>query len=71
MRESMRSGRPSPTRPNAHPLPVVNNYSTLHALVREWRSDLNGTTVRDVYSQNKNELTAPPSATVSSFLFCE
>ncbi|WP_332327315.1 Rqc2 family fibronectin-binding protein, partial [Salinibacter sp.] len=39
------------------PTPVVNNYYTLRALVREWRSDLEGTTVRDVYSQNKNELT--------------
>ncbi|MEF8866231.1 MAG: NFACT family protein, partial [Salinibacter sp.] len=36
---------------------MVNNYYTLRALVREWRSDLEGTTVRDVYSQNKNELT--------------
>jgi predicted ribosome quality control (RQC) complex YloA/Tae2 family protein len=36
---------------------VVNNYYTLRALVREWRVDLEGTTVRDVYSQNKNELT--------------
>jgi len=37
--------------------PVVNNYYTLRALVREWRPDLHGTTVRDIYSQNKNELT--------------
>jgi len=35
---------------------VVNNYYTLRALVREWRADLVGTTVRDVFSQNKNEL---------------
>jgi len=37
--------------------PVVNNYYTLRALVREWGGDLDGTTVRDVYSQTKNELT--------------
>ncbi len=36
---------------------VVNNYYTLRALVREWRPDLHGTTVRDIYSQTKNELT--------------
>jgi predicted ribosome quality control (RQC) complex YloA/Tae2 family protein len=36
---------------------VVNNYYTLRALVHEWRPDLHGTTVRDIYSQNKNELT--------------
>jgi len=36
---------------------VINNYYTLRALVREWQPDLAGTTVRDVYSQNKNELT--------------
>ena len=36
---------------------MVDNYYTLRALTREWRSDLDGTTVRDVYSQNKNELT--------------
>ena len=36
---------------------MVNNYYTLRALVREWRPDLHGTTVRDIYSQNKNELT--------------
>lgn len=36
---------------------MVNNFYTLRALVREWKSDLEGTTVRDVYSQNKNELT--------------
>jgi predicted ribosome quality control (RQC) complex YloA/Tae2 family protein len=35
---------------------VVNNYYTLRALVREWRPDLRGTTVRDVFSQNPNEL---------------
>jgi predicted ribosome quality control (RQC) complex YloA/Tae2 family protein len=35
---------------------VINNYYTLRALVREWRPDLVGTTVRDVFSQNKNEL---------------
>ena len=35
---------------------VVNNYYTLQALVREWRPDLVGTTVRDVFSQNPNEL---------------
>jgi len=35
---------------------VINNFYTLQALVREWRSDLVGTTVRDVFSQNKNEL---------------
>ena len=35
---------------------MVNNYYTLQALVREWRPDLVGTTVRDVFSQNKNEL---------------
>ncbi|WP_103027141.1 Rqc2 family fibronectin-binding protein [Salinibacter altiplanensis] len=36
---------------------MVNNYYTLRALVREWQPDLEGTTVRDVYSQAKNELT--------------
>ncbi len=36
---------------------MINNYYTLRALVREWQPDLAGTTVRDVYSQNKNELT--------------
>jgi predicted ribosome quality control (RQC) complex YloA/Tae2 family protein len=36
---------------------VVNNYFTLQALVREWRPDLVGGTVRDVFSQHKNELT--------------
>lgn len=36
---------------------MVNNYYTLRALVREWQPDLDGTTVRDIYSQNKNELT--------------
>lgn len=36
---------------------MVNNYYTLQALVREWRSDLLECTVRDVYSQVKNELT--------------
>ena len=36
---------------------MVNNYYTLRALVREWQPDLEGTTVRDIYSQNKNELT--------------
>ena len=47
-------------RPHTHtPVrqPVVNNYYTLRALVREWQPDLEGTTVRDIYSQNKNELT--------------
>jgi len=36
---------------------VINNYYTLRALVREWRPDLVGTTIWDIYSQNKNELT--------------
>lgn len=36
---------------------MVNNFYTLQALVREWQPDLVNTTVRDVYSQNKNELT--------------
>ncbi|MFB6231731.1 MAG: NFACT RNA binding domain-containing protein [Salinibacter sp.] len=36
---------------------MINNYYTLRALVREWRPDLVGTTIRDIYSQNKNELT--------------
>jgi predicted ribosome quality control (RQC) complex YloA/Tae2 family protein len=35
---------------------VVNNYYTLQALVREWRPDLTGTRVQDVFSQNPNEL---------------
>jgi predicted ribosome quality control (RQC) complex YloA/Tae2 family protein len=35
---------------------VINNYYTLQALVREWRPDLVGATVVDVFSQNKNEL---------------
>jgi predicted ribosome quality control (RQC) complex YloA/Tae2 family protein len=36
---------------------VVNNYYTLQALVREWRPDLVGCVVQDVFSQHKNELT--------------
>ncbi len=36
---------------------MVNNYYTLRALVREWQSDLDGTRIQDIYSQNKNELT--------------
>jgi predicted ribosome quality control (RQC) complex YloA/Tae2 family protein len=36
---------------------VVNNYYTLRALVHEWHADLQGATVRDIYSQTKNELT--------------
>ena len=36
---------------------MVNNYYTLQALVREWRPDLVGCTVQDVFSQHKNELT--------------
>ncbi|MCS3675305.1 putative ribosome quality control (RQC) complex YloA/Tae2 family protein [Salinibacter ruber] len=36
---------------------MVNSYYTLRALAREWHADLEGTTVRDVYSQTKNELT--------------
>ena len=35
---------------------MVNNYYTLQALVREWRPDLTGTRVQDVFSQNPNEL---------------
>ena len=35
---------------------MVNNFYTLRALVREWRPDLRGTRVRDVFSQNPNEL---------------
>ena len=53
-------GSAHPLHPCSHasrPIPVVNNYYTLRALVREWQPDLEGTTVRDVYSQNKNELT--------------
>jgi predicted ribosome quality control (RQC) complex YloA/Tae2 family protein len=42
---------------------VVNNYYTLRALVREWHADLEGTTVRDIYSQTKNELTVVLSGT--------
>ncbi|PSQ81191.1 MAG: hypothetical protein BRD41_03320 [Bacteroidetes bacterium QS_1_63_11] len=36
---------------------MVNSYYTLRALVREWQPDLADTTIRDIYSQNKNELT--------------
>jgi predicted ribosome quality control (RQC) complex YloA/Tae2 family protein len=36
---------------------VVNNYYTLRALVREWRSDLVGCVVQDAFSQHRNELT--------------
>ena len=36
---------------------MVNNFYTLRALVREWRPDLKGCTVTDVFSQHKNELT--------------
>jgi predicted ribosome quality control (RQC) complex YloA/Tae2 family protein len=36
---------------------VVNSYYTLRALVHEWQPDLADTTIRDIYSQNKNELT--------------
>ena len=35
---------------------MINNYYTLQALVREWRPDLVGAAVVDVFSQNKNEL---------------
>ena len=42
---------------------MVNNYYTLRALVREWHADLEGTTVRDIYSQTKNELTVVLSGT--------
>ncbi len=36
---------------------MVNSYFTLQALVREWRPDLVGCTVRDIFSQHRNELT--------------
>ncbi|HKL88608.1 MAG TPA: NFACT family protein, partial [Salinibacter sp.] len=36
---------------------MVNNYYTLQALVREWRPDLVGCVVQDVFSQHRNELT--------------
>jgi len=36
---------------------VVNNFYTFQALVREWRPDLVGCVVQDVFSQHKNELT--------------
>lgn len=36
---------------------MVNNYYTLRALVHEWKPDLVGCTVLDVFSQQKNELT--------------
>lgn len=45
-----------PIRPHSHTPTVVNNFYTLQALVREWRFDLEGCTVLDVFSQNKNEL---------------
>ncbi|MFB6248596.1 MAG: NFACT RNA binding domain-containing protein [Salinibacter sp.] len=35
---------------------MIDNYYTLQALVREWRPDLVGAAVVDVFSQNKNEL---------------
>lgn len=44
-------------RGNAQRNVVVNNYYTLRALVREWHPDLVGCSVRDVFSQNKNEMT--------------
>jgi predicted ribosome quality control (RQC) complex YloA/Tae2 family protein len=47
---------------------VVNNYYTLRALVREWQPDLEGTTVRDVYSQNKNELTVALGGTEQDWM---
>ena len=47
---------------------MVNNYYTLRALVREWRSELEGTTVRDVYSQNKNELTVALGGTEQDWM---
>ena len=36
---------------------MVNNFYTLQALVREWRPDLGGCVVQDVFSQHRNELT--------------
>ncbi|PEN13324.1 hypothetical protein CRI94_11060 [Longibacter salinarum] len=36
---------------------MVDSYFTLRALVREWQTDLIGTTIIDAYSQSKNELT--------------
>jgi len=47
---------------------VVNSYYTLRALVREWQPDLKGTTVRDVYSQNKNELTVALGGTEQDWM---
>ena len=41
---------------------MVNNFYTLQALVREWRPDLSGTRVLDVFSQTKNELTVALAA---------
>ena len=53
----MRPGRPDAHRPaQERPNGVVNNYYTLRALVREWRDDLVGCAVVDVFSQVKNEL---------------
>lgn len=56
--------RPVPFRGalTASLLHVVNNYYTLQALVREWRSDIVGTTVRDIFSQQRNELSIALSA---------
>ncbi len=36
---------------------MVNNFYTLDALVRDWRTDLVGCTVGDTFSQQPNELT--------------
>jgi predicted ribosome quality control (RQC) complex YloA/Tae2 family protein len=47
---------------------VINNYYTLRALVREWRADLEGMTVRDVYSQTKNELTVALGGTEQDWM---
>jgi len=50
---------------------VVNNYYTLRALVHEWQPDLAGTTVRDVFSQTKNELTVVLSGAEQDWMHSE
>ena len=42
---------------------MVNNYYTLRTLVQEWRPDLTDTRVRDVFSQNPNEVSVALTGT--------
>ena len=43
---------------------MTTNYYTLQALVREWRTDLVGSTILDIYSQVRNALTIVLASTI-------